>query len=72
VIDAFTREMTVGAALDVHPHARWVFAAYHLNGCTNCVSRVDETLAEVGEAYGISVEKLLADLNSLTVAAQNR
>jgi len=68
VTDGFTKEMTVGEALNAHPHARWVFAAYHLNGCTNCVSRVDETIAEVGEAYGISVEQLLADLNGL----QNR
>ena len=67
--NGFTKEMTVGDALAAHPHARWVFAAYHLNGCTNCVSRVDETLEEVGVAYGISVEKLLADLNALQVAA---
>jgi hybrid cluster-associated redox disulfide protein len=68
VTDGFTKEMTVGEALNAHPAARWVFAAYHLSGCTNCVSRVDETIAEVGEAYGISVERLLADLNGL----QNR
>ena len=69
--NGFTKEMTVGDALAAHPSARWVFAAYHLNGCTNCASRVEETIAEVGEAYGISVEKLLADLNSLAGSASS-
>jgi len=57
--------MTVEQALSVHPSARWVFAAYHLSGCNNCASSNDETLEEVAAGYGLSLEKLLADLNSL-------
>ena len=61
----FSPEMTVSEALAHHPHARWVFAAYHLNGCNGCSSSDEETLEEVATAYQISLEKLIADLNSL-------
>ena len=61
----FTAEMIVGDALVLHPNARWVFASYHLGGCTHCAVSNEETLAQVAEGYGISLEKLLADLNSL-------
>src|SRR5687767_4128307 len=62
---AFRAETTVEHALQLHPHARWVFAAYHLSGCTNCSSRGDETLAEVALGYQLSLDRLLGDLNSL-------
>ncbi len=65
----FTHDMTVGAALDLHPSARWVFAAWQLTGCTNCSSKSDETLAEVAVGYQIDLEKLLEDLNSLSPRA---
>jgi hybrid cluster-associated redox disulfide protein len=61
----FTAEMTVDEAMANHPKARWVFAAYHLSGCTNCASSRTETIAEVAAGYGLSLEKLLADLRSL-------
>ena len=57
--------MTVGQALAAHPHARWVFAAYHIGGCDGCSAATDETLAEVAEGYRLDLERLLADLNSL-------
>ena len=61
----FEATMTVGEALAAHPHARWVFAAYHVGGCNGC-SRVDEeTIAEVAEGYRLPLEKFLSDLNSL-------
>ena len=57
--------MTVEEALAFHPAARWVFAAYHLSGCTNCGTSTDETLAQVAEGYRLPLNNLLADLNAL-------
>jgi hybrid cluster-associated redox disulfide protein len=61
----FRPDMTVDAAMALHPSTRWVFAAYHLSGCTNCSSSSAETLAEVAVGYQLSLERLLADLNGL-------
>ena len=61
----FVESMTVEQAFAHHPSARWVFAAYHLGGCTSCAVSSEETLAQVAEGYGIELEKLLKDLNSL-------
>lgn len=66
----FTPEMTVNDALALHPSARWVLAAYHLGGCTNCDARIEETLAEVAEGYRLELNRLLADLNSLFAGRQ--
>ncbi len=63
----FVPEMTVDAALALHPNARWVFAAYHINGCVRCSSAPLETLEEVATGYKLPLERLLADLNSLLV-----
>lgn len=64
----FVAETTVQAALALHPEARWVFAAYHLGGCNACTSANAETLAEVAGGYGVSLERLLGDLNALLVS----
>ena len=61
----FVPDMTVGAALAFHPAARWVFAAYHIGGCSQCAMSEEETLAQLAEAYGLPLEKLIRDLNSL-------
>ena len=61
----FEASMRVGEALDRHPHARWVFAAYHIGGCDGCSRVGDETLAEVADAYRLPLDRLLADLNAL-------
>jgi hybrid cluster-associated redox disulfide protein len=61
----FEANMTVGEALAFHPAARWVFAAYHLGGCTNCGVSNEETLEQVADGYGLPLKKLLGDLNSL-------
>jgi hybrid cluster-associated redox disulfide protein len=55
----------VAEALAMHPKVRWVFAAYHLSGCSGCERAGDETLEEVAEGYGIPLERLLGDLNAL-------
>lgn len=62
----FTADTIVADALDKHPKARWVFAAYHLNGCIECGRSVDETLQEVADGYRIPLEQFLRDLNSLS------
>ena len=64
--------MTVDEAFSAHPHARWVFAAYHLSGCNGCSRSSAETLAEVAQGYELPLEKLLADLNSLNGGAVSR
>ena len=61
----FEANMTVGEALELHPDARWVFAAYHIGGCNGCSRVDDETLLEVATGYGLPLERFLGDLNSL-------
>jgi hypothetical protein len=55
----------VAEALEMHPKARWVFAAYHLSGCSSCGMAYEETLEEMAGCYGIPLEQFLTDLNSL-------
>ena len=55
----------VADALARHPKARWVFAAYHIGGCNGCERSSGETLQEVATGYGIPLDRLLRDLNSL-------
>jgi hybrid cluster-associated redox disulfide protein len=61
----FDANMTVADALAHHPHARWVFAAYHVGGCDGCPQTSDETLRQVADGYRLPLEQFLADLNSL-------
>jgi hypothetical protein len=61
----FSEEMTVGEALLLDARARWVLAAYHIGGCSQCAISVEVTLAQLAQGYGIELGKLLADLNSL-------
>jgi hypothetical protein len=61
----FEANMTVSDALALHPSARWVFAAYHLAGCTSCGASAEETLDEVASGYRLSLDRLLGDLNAL-------
>jgi len=62
----FTPATIVAEALRKHPKARWVFAAYHLGGCTGCGRSDEETLKQVAEGYRIPLEDFLRDLNSLS------
>ncbi|HET7711678.1 MAG TPA: disulfide oxidoreductase [Thermoanaerobaculia bacterium] len=68
----FAARMTVREALALHPHAQWVFAAWHLRGCCQCSAADGETLAEVAAGYQISLESFLADLNSLPLLEADR
>ena len=64
----FDANMTVGQALELHPDARWVFAAYHVGGCNGCSQVETETLRELADGYRLPLEQFLADLNSLLAA----
>lgn len=61
----FEPSTVVADALQMHPKVRWVFAAWHLGGCSGCSRASGETLAEVAAGYRISLERLLHDLNAL-------
>ncbi len=61
----FLPDMTVGQALGFRPAARWVFAAYHIGGCSQCSMSEEETLAQLAQGYGLSLDKLIHDLNAL-------
>ncbi len=61
----FEPSMTVRDALELHPKARWVFAAWQLGGCNQCAMVDEETLAEVAEGYRLPLARLLGDLNAL-------
>ena len=61
----FSARMRVDEALAHHPHARWVFAAYHIGGCHSCASAATETLEEVAIAYQLPLDAFLRDLNGL-------
>ena len=61
----FTPAMIVADALQQHPKARWVFAAWHLGGCAGCSRVTEETLEEVASGYRIPLDEFLRDLNAL-------
>lgn len=65
----FHQDMTVGDAMNTHPNARWVFASYHLGGCSHCAISSEETIGQVAEGYGVPLDKLLEDLNALLLPA---
>ncbi|HEX9164226.1 MAG TPA: disulfide oxidoreductase [Thermoanaerobaculia bacterium] len=64
----FVPDMTVGAALALHPATKWVFASYHIGGCSHCAMSEEETLEQVAAGYELPLDKLLRDLNSLLVS----
>lgn len=61
----FTLDMKVGEAMKLHPKAQFVFAGYHLGGCSHCSISEHETIEQVCYGYGIPPEELLESLNSL-------
>ena len=61
----FVPQMTVEQALALHPSAKWVFAAYHIGGCSQCAMSEAETLEQVAHGYQLPLDKLIHDLNSL-------
>lgn len=61
----FEPRTLVAEALAMHPKARWVFAAYHVGGCSGCDRSSEETLQELAEGYRLPLDQFLQDLNSL-------
>lgn len=61
----FTKDMTVENAFRAHAGARRVFAKFHLGGCSNCAVSETETIEQVSESYGIPLEMLLTELETL-------
>ncbi|HOH28315.1 MAG TPA: DUF1858 domain-containing protein [Candidatus Hydrogenedentes bacterium] len=61
----FTADMSVADAMQVHPRAREVFAAFHLGGCAHCHISAFETIEQVCNAYGVEVNLLLQVLEDL-------
>ena len=61
----FTLDMTIAQAMQVHPRAAEVFAAFHLGGCAHCHINQVETLDNVCMAYGLEPTELLDALEGL-------
>ncbi len=61
----FTKELTIGQAMRMHPRAPEVFMGFHLGGCSHCSIAEDETIEQVSMGYGIPIDMLLNALNSL-------
>lgn len=67
----FVKEMTVGEAMQLHPDTYQIFAGYHLGGCSHCGINEVETIEQVCMGYGVPVDRILEDLNSLLVSSPN-
>ena len=61
----FSADMTVSDAMEKHPKAAEVFAAFHLGGCAHCHVNAFETVGQVCETYGVEVKMLLGVLEGL-------
>lgn len=61
----FSKEMTIGQAMRLHPRAAEVFMGFHLGGCSHCAIAEDEIIEQVAMGYGIPIDMLLNALNSL-------
>ena len=62
---SFTKDMTIGSALQLHPEAGIVLASYHLGGCSHCGINEIETIEQVCMGYGVPIDALISSLNSL-------
>lgn len=61
----FSKELTIGQAMRMHPRAAEVFMGFHLGGCSHCAISEEETIEQVSQGYGIPVDMLINALNSL-------
>lgn len=57
-----TKEMMICDVLEVQPHLEEIFLSYGMN-CVGCPGNSMETLEEAAEGHGVSLEKLLKELN---------
>jgi len=65
VLQPFSAEMTIDQAWNHHSDAPDVFARHHLPACNSCAVRFDETLEEAAAAYGLQIDALITELNTL-------
>ncbi|HNR35832.1 MAG TPA: DUF1858 domain-containing protein [Candidatus Hydrogenedentes bacterium] len=65
----FSLDMTIAQAMQVHPRAAEVFAAFHLGGCAHCHINQVETLDNVCMAYGLDPNELLEALEGIMETA---
>lgn len=63
-MDRLSPDTLIRDVLTAHPDAAAVFTAHGL-GCPSCLAADMETLASVATMHDISVEALIADLDSL-------
>ena len=61
----FAADMTVHAAWARHPGVAAIFAARGLPDCPACAVGQDETLSEVADGYGFSLQTFLQELEDL-------
>lgn len=61
----FTKDMTIGQAMRLHPRAAEVFMGFHLGGCSHCAISEEEVIEQVAMGYGIPIDMILNALNSL-------
>jgi hypothetical protein len=61
----FSKGMTMDRAWKHHSGAPGIFARHHLPACDSCAVRFDESLDEAASAYGLDLNALLKELNSL-------
>lgn len=61
----FTKDLTIGQAMRLHPRAAEVFMGFHLGGCSHCAISEEEVIEQVAMGYGIPIDMLLNALNSL-------
>lgn len=62
----FRPDMTVAEAFERHPGVAAVFARRHLHRCHACPVAHDETLEELADGRGFSLDALLAELQLLS------
>ena len=65
-VKTFSLDMPLSQAMDMHPDARAVFAAFQLGGCSMCSMAQFETIGQACEKYGLDSEALLKALEDLT------
>ena len=57
-----TKDMMICDILELQPHTEEIFLEHGM-ACLGCPGGSLETLAEAAEAHGVSLEKLLEELN---------
>jgi len=66
----FSLDMTIAQAMQAHPRAAEVFAAFHLGGCAHCHINQVETLDNLCMSYGLDPNELLEALEGLMETAE--